>query len=162
MVFTYNVFIEKAEHGFTNHLVYIPLEAANYFLENKIKRVSGQFNELPFRLALHSNSNGQLYLMMSKSTLKSLKAVEGQKIEMILMADPKPNELNEPEELVEVLAQEPEAFIAYQKLTIGVKRSLVFYISQAKTIDTRIKRALQMAEKMKNGTLFRPTEKGKK
>ena len=57
------------------------------------------------------------------------------------------------EELEEVLRQDAEAFARWQTFTTGKKRSLALYVTTAKRIETRIKRALELAEKIRTNQL---------
>ena len=59
------------------------------------------------------------------------------------------NGLELPEEFTEVLAQDEFAFQAYEALNDGGKRGYIYYIRQGKSIDTRIKRSLEISEKLK-------------
>ncbi len=146
----------------STNLIFLPEEVAQWFLSNKIVRVEGKFNEIPFRLAIQSDGNGGRFLMINKTILKKLNAVAGTIINLNITPDKEPDRLDEPEELLEVLAQIPEAQNFYNSLTTGARRSVVIYIAQGKTVETRIKRSLQLAEKMAMGIAFKPGEKGKK
>ncbi len=59
-----------------------------------------------------------------------------------------------PEELQEVLKQEPEGNAKFLALNPGTRRSILYYINSAKTVDTRIKRALDIVHKIKTNTLY--------
>jgi hypothetical protein len=39
-------------------------------------------------------------------------------------------------------------------MTVGMQRSLAYYVSSVKNTDSRIKRALELAYKMKTETLY--------
>ena len=67
--------------------------------------------------------------------------------------DPTPQAVELGEELTEVLAQEPEAAARFYAMTPGRQRSLAHYVLSAKRVDTRIKRALELAYKIKTNTL---------
>jgi uncharacterized protein YdeI (YjbR/CyaY-like superfamily) len=54
-----------------------------------------------------------------------------------------------PEELAEVLAQDPESDAAFHRLTPGRRRTLIYSVASARSVDNRIKRALQAAETAK-------------
>jgi hypothetical protein len=56
-----------------------------------------------------------------------------------------------PKELKEVLNTDMEADKVFHSLTAGNQRSLIYLISQVKSSDKRIERALKMAEQIKNG-----------
>jgi uncharacterized protein YdeI (YjbR/CyaY-like superfamily) len=59
------------------------------------------------------------------------------------------NGLELPEEFSEVLSQDEFAIQAYEALNDGGKRGYIYYIRQGKSIDTRIKRSLEISEKLK-------------
>ncbi len=78
-----------------------------------------------------------------------------------LKPDPDPDSVDVPDELVEALAEHPEAQERFDAWTPGKKRSLASYITQAKRSETRIKRAFEMAYKMETYTLYgdkKPTD----
>ena len=163
MEFNLKVPVTEVKSGnYSTHLIFLPAEIADWFLGQKLSRVEGSFNEIPFRLAIQSDGNGGRYLMINKTILKKLSLSAGALINLTLMPDKDPDRLDEPEELLEVLAQMPEAQKFYLTLTTGARRSVVIYVSQGKTVEARIKRSLQMAEKMAMGIVFKPGEKGKK
>jgi uncharacterized protein YdeI (YjbR/CyaY-like superfamily) len=58
-----------------------------------------------------------------------------------------------PEELLVCLEQDEEANKLFSDFTKGLQRSLVHYVSSAKSIDTRIKRSLELLTKIKSRSL---------
>jgi hypothetical protein len=56
-----------------------------------------------------------------------------------------------PEEFQAVLDSDPEAFGAFEQLTDGKKRSLIYYILSFKNSQTRIDKALIISENIKIG-----------
>ena len=87
-------------------------------------------------------------IIASLQLIKKHKLVQGVPFSIAIRTDPG-NGLELPEELSEVLAQDEFAFNAYMALSDGGKRGYIYYIRQAKSIDTRIKRCLEIAEKLK-------------
>jgi uncharacterized protein YdeI (YjbR/CyaY-like superfamily) len=73
-----------------------------------------------------------------------------------------PNKLVIPEELEAVLAQDAEATEIWNTFTQGYQRSLVYYITSVKNIDSRIKRAFEIVEKSKMRALSGQKAKTKK
>lgn len=59
--------------------------------------------------------------------------------------------LDLPEEMEAVLAQDDEGARKWNKLTVGLQRSLVHYINSSKNVDVRIERALFLINKVKSG-----------
>ena len=52
-----------------------------------------------------------------------------------------------------VLAEDAAAKRRWDEITIGKRRSIVHYINGAKKSETRLKRSLELAEKMRTYTL---------
>jgi uncharacterized protein YdeI (YjbR/CyaY-like superfamily) len=73
-----------------------------------------------------------------------------------------PNKLVIPEEMEAVLEQDDEARKIWDTFTLGYQRSLVYYITSVKNSDSRIKRALEIAEKAKARALSGQQAKAKK
>ena len=56
-----------------------------------------------------------------------------------------------PQELEEVLNTDDEANQIFNSLTEGNQRGLMYLVSQVKSVDKRIERALKISERLKNG-----------
>jgi len=116
-------------------------------------RVKGSFNDHPFDLAIQHLKTGERYLMVSAALRRSSNISEGMSIEVkFLLSDPTVVDL--PEELMAVLAQDDDANKIWESFTPGRQRSLAHYVNSVKNIDSRIKRALELAAKAKTGELF--------
>jgi uncharacterized protein YdeI (YjbR/CyaY-like superfamily) len=113
-------------------------------------RVDGKVNQVPFNLAIQSKKNGPKYLSVSIAMRKSAKVKPGDKVNVsFVIVDP--DKLDLPEEMQAVLAQDDEGAKKWNKLTVGLQRSLVHYINSSKNIDVRIERALFLINKVKSG-----------
>ncbi len=84
----------------------------------------------------------------SKQLIKQNNLTVGIPFKITIRLDPH-NGLRLPEELAEVFDQDEIAYQAYKALTDGHKRGLIHYINQAKSVDSRIKRSLEIMEKIK-------------
>lgn len=113
-------------------------------------RVEGTLNQIPFNLAIQSKKNGPKYLSVSQAMRKSANVKPGDqvKVSFILV---NPDKLDLPEEMEAVLAQDDEGAKKWNRLTVGLQRSLVHYINSAKNVDVRIERALFLINKVKSG-----------
>jgi uncharacterized protein YdeI (YjbR/CyaY-like superfamily) len=81
---------------------------------------------------------------------KSAKIKPGDKVKVSFhLVDPDKLEL--PEEMEAVLAQDEAGAKLWNKLTVGLQRSLVHYINSTKNVDLRIERALFLINKVKSG-----------
>ena len=140
---------------FVSHCLVVPAELAADLRVRKLRRLIGTLNHLPFNLALQSRAGDDArFLLLSRQTLREIKARAGDPITVVCQPDETPDEITLPEELAEVFDHEPEAAARFHALTPGRRRSLVHYVSSAKGVDTRIKRALELACKLRTNTLY--------
>lgn len=113
-------------------------------------RVEGKLNQVSFNLAVQSKKNGPKYLSVSQAMRKSARVKPGDKVKVsFVLVDP--DKLDLPEEMEAVLAQDDEGAKKWNRLTVGLQRSLVHYINSSKNVDVRIKRALLLINKVKSG-----------
>lgn len=130
-------------------VVEIPIDIVKKLPAGRV-RVEGKVNQVPFNLAIQSKKNGPKYLSVSIAMRKSAKVKPGDKVNVsFVIVDP--DKLDLPEEMQAVLAQDDEGAKKWNKLTVGLQRSLVHYINSSKNIDVRIERALFLINKVKSG-----------
>ncbi|MBX2898428.1 MAG: DUF1905 domain-containing protein [Cyclobacteriaceae bacterium] len=113
-------------------------------------RVEGHINTVPFNLGLQYKKTGARYLSISKVLCKAAKIKPGDKVKVsfqLVDAD----KLDLPEEMEAVLAQDEAGAKLWNKLTVGLQRSLVHYINSTKNVDLRVERALYLINKVKSG-----------
>lgn len=103
--------------------------------------------------ALQLRKDGYAILMLSKAVLKGWKMEVGMKVEVLLKPDTSEFGMAFPEEFQIVLEQDPDADAAFRRRKPGTQRNVLYYIDSAKTEETRIKRALEMAERLKTNAL---------
>jgi uncharacterized protein YdeI (YjbR/CyaY-like superfamily) len=90
--------------------------------------------------------------MVGNTLRKAAKLKAGDKVEVIFTLA-NPDEIKLPEELMEVMEQDPEGKEVFSKFTPGLQRSLAYYVTSVKNVDSRIKRALELMDKAKAGKL---------
>jgi hypothetical protein len=130
-------------------VVEIPVDVVKKLPAGRV-RVEGKVNQVPFNLAIQSKKNGPKYLSVSQAMRKAAKAKPRDKVKVsFVIVDP--DKLDLPEEMEAVLAQDDEGAKKWNKLTVGLQRSLVHYINSSKNIDVRIERALFLINKVKSG-----------
>ncbi len=127
----------------------IPVAIVKQLPQGRV-RVEGKLNQTPFNLAIQSKKNGAKYLSVSMAMRREAKIKPGDKFTLsFTIVDPDKLEL--PEEMEAVLAQDDEGAAKWNKLTVGLQRSLVHYINSTKNVDLRIERALYLINKVKSG-----------
>lgn len=95
-------------------------------------------------------SGGEFYIMVNKAVRTRLEIVHGQTIEVSLRPDDSKYGMPMPEELEEVLKQDPDGDRLFHRLTAGKRRSLMWIVGKGKDEDTRIHRALAVVEHLKD------------
>ncbi len=149
---SFHVVLESLDEKMIHHLIGVPDEIATTFLKGKsAPRIFCSIKGSPeFPCALNPR-HGRYVIIASKQLIKRNKLVVGVPFEISIRHDPE-NGLGRPEELDEVLEQDEAASRAYDALNDGHKRGYIYYISQAKSVDSRIKRAFEIALKLKTHT----------
>lgn len=127
----------------------IPALLAQSLTDGKrVRLVCTLGGQVRFQCALMPRSGGDFYITLNKKNRTALHLREGSQVDALLELDQSRYGLDMPEELAEVLAQEPEADQIFHSLTAGRQRSFIFWVSQAKSPDKRIERALTLAAKL--------------
>lgn len=109
----------------------------------KIKRLICEINkQIKINCALQSMGNGTYYVMVNKTLQKKLGIKIGEPIDINLKEDTSKYGLPLPEEMEEIMAQDPEVDRIFHSLTPGKQRSLLYLIGKPKTTESRIKKAV--------------------
>lgn len=114
----------------------------------KVRLVCTLGGRVRFQCALMPRSGGDFYITLNKKNRSALGLKEGSQVDALLELDQSRYGLDMPEELTEVLAQEPEGDRIFHQLTAGKQRSFIFWVSQARSADKRIERALTLVQKL--------------
>ncbi|MDZ7847776.1 MAG: YdeI/OmpD-associated family protein [Owenweeksia sp.] len=121
----------------------IPPEVAQNFLndKNKARLIITFDNGKSFHRALQRNKDGYCYMILGKTTLREAKKLPGREEHITLELDESEYGMALPEEMAEVMRQDPVGKSCFKKLKPGLQRSFLYYINSGKTVDTRIKRS---------------------
>ncbi len=142
----------RQEGGMRFHYLPVPDDIAKELLALGSARILMTINGRTFRRAIQSSATSPS-IIVGMPILKEVGAVEGDNIAVVIEPDPEPNKIDMAEEFVEVLRQDKEAARRFYAMTPGMQRSLAYYVTSAKRVDTRIKRALELARKLRTRTL---------
>jgi bifunctional DNA-binding transcriptional regulator/antitoxin component of YhaV-PrlF toxin-antitoxin module len=93
--------------------------------------------------------DGSFFLMVNKSIRTRLGIEAGDSITVELEKDESKYGLPMPEELQEVLNQDPEGDKLFHSLTPGKQRSILYFVGKVKDIDKRIHTALIFVDHLK-------------
>ncbi|RTQ49639.1 DUF1905 domain-containing protein [Hymenobacter gummosus] len=122
-----------------------------------VKRVIATLNGHTLRRGLMPMNTGERYIMVSKALRRELNLRDDGEVLVTLRPDPEPDLVDMPEELIEGLAEWPEAAASWQRLTPGRQRNLAFHINAGKQAETRARRVVQILHQLASGgNPFRP------
>jgi hypothetical protein len=151
--FSFTTKLEKLPTNLSYTALFLPYELMAQLPEKGRVRVAGKINGVtPFNLAILNLKEGPKYFMIGSQLRREAKIKEGDLVQVSFqLVDSELLEI--PEEFKEALLIDEEAAVIFDSFTTGYKRSLMHYITSAKSIDTRIKRSLELIEKAKYGEL---------
>lgn len=110
-------------------------------------------NEIEFHCAVMPKKEGGHFINIGLTICKKLKIKEGSKVTATFSVDETEYQFEMPEELKEILDTDPKADKIFHSLTEGNQRGLIYLVSQVKSSDKKIERALKIVEKIKNGVI---------
>ena len=148
-ILSFIVHLEPVDGPMVHHVIIVPDEISKRFISGKgSARVLCSIGEKPeFPCALIPRHE-RYVIIASKKLIKEHNLQMQIPFKISIRSDPG-NGLELPEEFNEVLSQDEFAFQAYEALNDGGKRGYIYYIRQGKSIETRIKRSIEIAEKLK-------------
>ena len=144
----------RLDDGFRYHYLPLPDDVADELQAEGVRRLTGTLNGHPFRRAIQGRRDGTRFLILGQSLLRDVGAGYGDTVAVVLRPDPDPDHVELGEELAAVLEQDEEAGARFYGLTPGRQRSLASYVTGAKRVETRVKRALELAHKLRTRTLY--------
>ena len=147
--FSFETRLTEYKDMLVSTVVVVPVDIIKKLPAGRV-RVEGKLNQVTFNLAIQAKKNGPKYLSVSQAMRKSagIKPGDNVKVRFVLVD---PDKLDLPEEMEAVLAQDDEGARKWNKLTVGLQRSLVHYINSSQNVDVRIERALFLINKVKSG-----------
>ena len=107
--------------------------------------------KLNFIVRLCQKKEGGYFVNIGATVCKKLKIKEGSTVTATFKADKTEYQFEMPEELNEVLNLDADANNIFHSLTEGNQRGLIYLVTQLKSSDKKIERALKIADRLKNG-----------
>jgi hypothetical protein len=151
--------IRRFDVDLKHHYIVVPGAVADALLAAGTRRVAGRINGHPVRRALQNRRNGERFLILGQGLLRDIGVEFGDTVDVIISTDSDPDFVETGEELAEVLEQDEEAAARWNAMTPGRQRSLALYVTTARRTETRIKRALELAERIRTNTLYGDRER---
>ena len=129
----------------------VPTEVLAALRGKATKRVIVTIQGQALRLGLLPLEGGGRYLMLNKDACKALGIALGDELEISIEPDPNPDHVALPSELAEALAAWPAAETAFNNYKPAHRRAMAWRVAEAKQAETRIRRALTLAERLARG-----------
>lgn len=146
--------VVRLETGMRYHALPVPDAVAAKFKAAGVRRLIATINGHTCKRALQNHADGGSFLIVGGDLLKTCGLKLRSVATVSLAPDPEPDDLDMPEAFALVLEQDPAARERWNTFPIGRQRSLLHYITSAKQEATQIKRAWDLAEKIRTHTLY--------
>lgn len=152
--------ILRLDTGLRQHYLPLPADVADAWRAAGVRRVVGTLNGHLVTRGIQGRRDGERYLLLGRALLRAVGADFGDTVEAVLRPDPESDRIDLGEEFAAVLDQDAEAAARFASMTPGRQRSLASYVTGARRVETRIKRALELAEKLRTYTLYGDLREG--
>lgn len=147
---THEYTLEKFDSGM--HYMMLNEQTVADLTKNGNKRILCKINDqVEFHCAIMPKKEGGHFINIGSTICKKLKIKEGSKVKAVFSLDNSEYQFEMPEELKEVLNSDPEADHIFHALTEGNQRGLIYLVTQVKSSDKKIERALKIVERIKDG-----------
>ncbi len=135
--------LERSTNRLWGAHVRVPKQIASEFAGGTSRRVVCRFNgTAQHQCAILPFGNGVSVMTVNKNLRDRLGLQFGMDVEVELWKDNSKYGLPLPEEMQEVLRQDPEGNTLFHALTPGRQRTLLYMVGSAKTADKRVARAI--------------------
>jgi hypothetical protein len=146
--------VVRLDTGMRYHALPVPDDVAEKFKATGVRRLIATINGHTCKRALQSHADGGSFLIVGMDLLKTCGVKNGSTTTVTLAPDPEPDGFDMPDVLALVLEQDKAALERWNTFPVGRKRSLLHFITSAKQEATQIKRAWELAEKIRTHTLY--------
>lgn len=152
-MYTFTAYLDRMDDGYKHHFVPIPPEIVADIKGKGARRVIATVNGVTLKRALNSRKGGPTFLILGQQYIKQIGITIGDRVDVQMEIDAEPDAVELVEEFQAVLDTDEEAAALFAEFTPGMQRSLNVHVAQAKHTDTRIKRSLELAEKIRTKSL---------
>lgn len=159
-VFRFTAVLERMPGRFGWTFVEFPYDVQELFGKKGAVRVKGTVNGVPMDRALMPSRSGIHLIVLGQDLRRQAKVEAGDRAAFEVWRDPRPDVVELPEELRETLDFLPAFKAGWERLTPGMKRSILIWVNSARTTPTRAKRVAEILRRFETGhAWFRRTMK---
>jgi hypothetical protein len=146
--------VVRLDTGMRYHALPVPDAIATKFKAAGTRRLIAVINGHTCKRALQNHADGGSFIIVGGDLLKTCGLKLRSTATVSLAPDPEPDAVDMPEAFALVLDQDEAARARWDTFSIGRQRSLLHYITSAKQEATQIKRAWELAEKIRTHSLY--------
>jgi hypothetical protein len=150
-VIRFSAVLDKMSGHFAWHYVEFPHDVEKLFGRKGSVRVKGTVNGVPMDRALLPTKSGYHILVFGTDLRRKAKMKVGDTARFEVWLNKKPDELQLPAELQETLDFFPDFKAGWERMKPGMKRSMLIWINQGKTVPTRAKRVAELLKRFETG-----------
>lgn len=159
-VIKFSATLEKMPGRFAWTFVEFPHDVEKLFGKRGSVRINGTINGVPMDRALMPTKSGYHLIVFGADLRRQAKVKAGDTARFEVWRNPRPNEIQLPEELQETLDFFPDFKAGWEGMRPGMKRSMLIWINSAKTLPTRAKRVAELLKRFETGhAWFAPKNK---
>ena len=148
---TFKAYLSSMDSPLWNLHIPVPAEVYEFFKTKGVHRVKVKYmKEVERPAAFLSDGKGMHYVMINKKEAKTLGLQIGDALDVEVEEDTSEYGMPMPEEMKELLLQDPEADHYFHKLTPGKQRSLLYVLGKPKLSQTRLEKAIVACEHLKD------------
>ena len=147
----FDAVLEKMPGRYAWTFVEFPHDVEKLFGKRGSVRVKGTINGVPMDRALMPTKSGFHLLVFGAELRRQAKVEAGDRARFEVWPNTKPDELELPEELHETLDFFPDFKAGWERMKPGMKRSMLIWINNGKTVHTRAKRVAELLRRSETG-----------
>lgn len=132
----------------------MPDDVGEALRQARVTRLLATINGRTVKRARKSHADGGYFLILGQPMMRELGLRADTRVSVTIEPDPAPEVLDIPVEFIAALDQDDAARAIWDTFTLGKQRSLVYYVSSAKSEATRIKRSVEMTIKIRERQLY--------
>jgi hypothetical protein len=145
---TFRAVLEKGDRALGWTIARVPFDPAKVWKKRVRLRIKGTVNGFAFRTSLFSITAGGYFLLVNQRMQKGAGVRAGDAAEFVLEPDLAPRSAELPDELAVLLDEEPGLREWYDELSEYRRRMICGLVGDAKSEETRLRRAEQWAEQL--------------
>jgi len=156
MEFSFEGTLSRNDDHLYNYHILVPPEIISGLKENKVDRFICSINKgKPFNSSLIPAGDNEYFIKVNKTIRQQSNLEIGSKCSIHITEDNSKYGIPMPNEMSELLSQDPSGDAYFHSLTPGKQRSLLFLVNKVKSTSIRLKKSIIILDHLKemNGKL---------